>query len=1030
MIMMARITLLVFLFIDLNAFSQQTAIFYDAERHYQMGIELMTNQKYGAAQKEFLQVVNSKENISYTSLGNSTFYIAKCASELFNKDTEFLLLSFINQFPGNSNYQSAIMELGNYYYRLKRYKNAIEWLSRVVQSEIDEEKKDEINFKLGYSNYMINDYEKASNAFYAMKDGKSKYTSAAQYYYGHIAYVNGNYETALQSFLKLKDSESFAPVAPYYITQIYYRQGKYDEVLKFAPDLHDTVITKNGLEISRMVAESYYRKEMYKEALPYLLDYEKNSPSAGRIDFYTVAFSYYRIMDFEKATAYFQKVISIDDSLSQNAYFHLADCFLHTLNKRSARTAFQAAGKMDFDLTIREESQFNYAKLSYELSFQSVALESFRNFIKNFPESSYTSQAKEMLINIYTSTHNYKDAIIALEGISNKNHNLKAAYQKVSYYRGVELYMDNKPDDAIKLFSLSLIYPIDQSLVAEANYWTGEAFYKLNDYENSIKSYSEFLVTPAALRNKKYNTANFNIGYACFKQQDFSNSQMAFRKYILEKQQTDPARFNDALIRIGDCFFMMKNQSSALEYYNQAIAANAKAGDYAIYQKAIILGVQGRMNDKVNTLQKLLDKYPKSVYYDDALYEAGRASLIAGDNDQAAKYFRKVMSDYPAGLFARKAELGEALVFYNTKQDDRALAAYKKIIQKYPNTDEAAQALVQIKNISISQNKVEEYFSFVKSIPNSDLSKAAEDSLTYEAAELRYTQGNCEGAVNDFTSYLESFPDAIFRVSASYLKSDCLFRDENYANALPGFEYVISQPANNFTEKSLLNSGLINIKLKQYDKAFISFEKLEIIAKSKDNILASLAGQLQSCEKLNDCDKLLAVTQKIFNAQVTDKDLINKSHLDAGKCYMSRDNYSDAKTELSIVAKRTNSEMTAESKYMLAMIEFKQTNYKESQKLIFEIQKQNPSYDYWIAKGFILLGDNYLAQKDTFQAKETYKSIVENFEQQSSYPDDLKEIARQKLSLLVKTEEQNNNIDKMQKPEIVPQDSLEIKPGK
>lgn len=1028
--MMARIILLVLLFIDLNVYSQQTAIFHDPEYHYQTGLDLLTKQKYGAAQKEFLQIIASKENISYTTLGNSSFYIAKCSSELYNKDAEYLLLSFINQYPGNSNYQSAVFELGNYYYRLKRYKNAIEWLAKVDQSELVVEKKDEINFKLGYSNYMINDYDKASNAFYAMKDGNSKYATAAQYYYGHIAYVNGNYETALKSFLKLKDSEAFAPVAPFYITQIYYRQGKYDEVLKFAPDLLDSEKTKNGLEISRMVAESYYRKEMYKEALPYLLDYEKNSPAAGRIDFYAVAFSYYRTGEYGKASSYFQKVIAGDDSLSQNAYYHLADCFLHTSNKRSARTAFQAAGKTSFNRSIQEESQFNYAKLSYELSFQSVAIESFRNFMKNFPESSYAGQANEMLINIYANTHNYKDAITALEGIGNKNQNLKTAYQKVAYYRGVELFMDSKPGDAIKLFSLSLNNPIDQQLVAEANYWSGEAFYKLNDYENSIKSYSDFLVTPAALRNKKYNTANYNIGYACFKKEDFSNSQMAFRKYILEKQQTDPVRYNDALLRIGDCFFMMKNQSSALDYYNQAIGANAKAGDYAIYQKAIILGVQGRMNEKVSALQKLLDKYPKSVYYDDALYEAGQASLIANNNEQAVKYFRKVMSDYPTGIFARKAELGEALVYYNTKQDDRAMTAYKKIIQKYPNTEESRQALVQIKNISVSQNKVDEYLTLVKSIPNSDLSKAAEDSLTYEAAELRYTQGNCEGAMKDFTNYLGHFPDGIFRVNAAYLKSDCLFRDKKYSDALPGFEYVISQPANNFTEKSLLNAGIINYNLKQFDKALPAFEKLESITKSKDNILASLAGQLRSCEKLNDCDKALAVAQKILNSQVSDKDLVNESHLVAGRCYMQKENFSDAKSELSIVAKRTNSEMTAESKYLLATIEFKQTNYKESQKLIFEIQKQNPSYDYWIAKGFILLGDNYLAQRDTFQAKETYKSIVENFEQQPSYPDDPKEIARQKLSTIVIAEENRNDINKKQKQESVPQDSLEIKTGK
>ena len=1029
--MMARIILMVLLFIGVNAFSQESAIFHDPELHYQIGLDLMAKQKYSAAQKEFMKVTTSRENISYTTRGNSTYYIAKCASELFNKDAEYLLLAFIEHYPGNSNYQAAVFDLGNYFYRLRNYKKAIEWLAKTDQSELSTEKKDEINFKLGFSQYMINDYDKASNAFYAMKDGNSKYATAAQYYYAHIAYVSENYETALKSFLKLRDSEAFAPVVPYYITQIYYKQKKYDEVLKYAPALVDTGnYTKNGLEISRMVAESYYRQEKYKEALPYLIEYERNSPNAGRTDFYAVAYSYYQLRDFDKAASYFQKVIAGDDSLSQNAYYHLADCFINTSNKRSARTAFQSAGKTSFDSFIQEESQFNYAKLSYELSFQSMALESFRNFMKNFPESNYYTAANEYLIDIYASTHNYKDAITALEGMTIKSQSLKSAYQKVTHFRGVELFMDNKSSEAIKFFNQSLTYPINQKLVAESHYWTGESYYKLNDYENSIKSYSEFLVTPAALRNRRYNTANYNIGYACFKKGDYTNAQMAFRKYILEKSQTDPVRYNDALLRIADCYFMTKNQGTALEYYNQAISSNAKAGDYALYQKAIIHGVQGRMGEKVSALQKLLDKYPKSVYSDDALYEAGQASLISGKNDQAVKYYRKVMSDYPSGIFARKAELGEALVFYNTRQDERAMTAYRKIVQKYPNTDESRQALAQIKNISVSQNKVDDYLEYVKTIPYANVSGAAEDSLNYEAAELGYTQGNCDMAIEDFYRYLNKFPDAIFKVNANYLRSDCLFRDKKYAEALPGYENVISQPISNFTEKSVLNAGIIYYNLKQYDKSLIAFERLESITKSKDNIVSSLSGQLRSSYKLNDCDKALAASLKIFNSEISENDLINEAHLVAGRCYVQKENYTEAKTELLIVAKRTNSEMTAESKYLIAFVEFKLNNYKESQKRILEIQKQNPSYDFWVAKGFILLGDNYIAQRDTFQAKETYKSIVENFEQQPKYPEDLKEIARQKLADIIASEEKRNAMDKKIKEENAPKDTLEFDPRK
>ncbi len=1025
--MMTRFLIVVLLFLDFNVLAQQTAIFLDPERHYQAGLDLLEKQKFGAAQKEFTQVLSSRENISEITRGNATFYSAKCASELFNKDAEFLLLSFLNHYPANTNYQSGVFELGNYYFRLKRYKNAIDWFGRVDQSDLEAAKKDEINFKLGYSYYKTNDPDKASKAFYTMKDGNTKYATAAQYYYAHMAYVNENYETALNSFLKLKDSEAFAPVAPYYITQIYYKQGKYDEVLKYAPGVLDTASTRNGQEISRMVGESYYRMEKYKEAIPYLIDYEKNSPASGKNDLYAIAFSYYRTGDYPKAIEYFQKVVQGNDSITQNAYYHLADCYLKTSDKKSARTAFQSAAKSDFNSAIQEESQFNYAKLSYELSFQSVAIESFRNFQKNFPNSTYAGQANEMLIDVYASTHNYKDAIVALEGMKNKSENLKSAYQKVLYYRGVELYLDGKLDEAIKLFSSSLYYPLDQKLAAMANYWSGEAFYKLKNYEEAIRTYSEFLVTPAAIRTKYYNVANYNIGYALFKKEEYGNSQMSFRKFIQERPIADAIRYNDALLRIGDCFFMLKDQASALDFYNQAISANGKAGDYAIYQKAIILGVQGRMNDKVSALEKLLEKYPKSVYYDDALFEAGQASLIGGNNDDALKYYRKIITDYPSGTFSRKAELGEALVFYNTRQDERAMTAYKNIVKKYPNTNESREALVQIKNISVSQNKVDDYLAFVKNIPEADVSDAAEDSLTYESAELRYTQGNCSLAQADFENYLRKFPNGIFRLSAIYLKSDCLLKDKKYQEALPGFEFVINQPVNNFTEKSLLNAGLINYNMKEFSTALSYFEKLEEITKSKDNIVASLAGQLNCNAKLTDCAKTLSVTKKIIESNVADKDLINEAHLIAGRCHVTNNNLSEAKSELSLVAKRPNSEMTAESKYLLAYIEFKNENYKESQKLIQEIQKQVPSYDYWIAKGFILLGDNYLAQKDTFQAKETYKSIVENYEPESSDRDDLKEIAREKLSVIVIAEE-NKNAEKlkMRKELTAPKDSTEI----
>jgi hypothetical protein len=52
-----------------------------------------------------------------------------------------------------------------------------------------------------------------------------------------------------------------------------------------------------------------------------------------------------------------------------------------------------------------------------------------------------------------------------------------------------------------------------------------------------------------------------------------------------------------------------------------------------------------------------------------------------------------------------------------------------------------------------------------------------------------------------------------------------------------------------------------------------------------------------------------------------------------------------------------------------------------------------PNYDYWIAKTFILLADDYVALKDNFQAKATLQSVLDNYKG----TDEILPTAQQKL---------------------------------
>jgi hypothetical protein len=47
--------------------------------------------------------------------------------------------------------------------------------------------------------------------------------------------------------------------------------------------------------------------------------------------------------------------------------------------------------------------------------------------------------------------------------------------------------------------------------------------------------------------------------------------------------------------------------------------------------------------------------------------------------------------------------------------------------------------------------------------------------------------------------------------------------------------------------------------------------------------------------------------------------------------------------------------------------------------MCFDLAKEMPNYDYWVAKTYILLSDTYVGLKDAFQAKATLQSIIDNY---------------------------------------------------
>jgi TolA-binding protein len=96
----------------------------------------------------------------------------------------------------------------------------------------------------------------------------------------------------------------------------------------------------------------------------------------------------------------------------------------------------------------------------------------------------------------------------------------------------------------------------------------------------------------------------------------------------------------------------------------------------------------------------------------------------------------------------------------------------------------------------------------------------------------------------------------------------------------------------------------------------------------------------------------------------------------------------------------------AEARYEMAFCQFSLGNYTAAEKAAQVVIKETGSYDYWLTKAYILLGDIFMQQKDYFNAKATYQSVAQN-----STLTDLKADAQQKLDKAIAAEKVESKVN-------------------
>jgi TolA-binding protein len=963
----------------------QTGIFDNSnDELYRRAYELFEKQKYAAAQKFFIQITETPQYNNTIQKSNAQYYATICAIELFNDDAEVLGQRFINENPESPKVNDINFRLAKYKQNNKKYKSAIGYFLKVNKDLLEDNDRAEYFFKMGYSWFMTDSLDKARICFYEIKDIDTKYTSAALYYYSHIAYIQKKFETAIAGFIKLKDEEEFANIVPYYITQCYYYQEKYDELINYAPALMDSVIPSRVAEMAKMIGDAYYRKNKLNEAIPYLEKYVNTGKDVKAAEYYQLGYCYYQFGKYDEASKMFEKASEGNSIVAQNANYHLGDCYIRLDEKQKAMMAFSAAAKSDSLPRIKEDALFNYSVLSYELSSSPFndAIKALNDYILQYPESKRSDEAYQYLTMAYLNTRNYQNALVYIEKIKNKDKNIKKAYQRIAFFRGLELYNNLQFNDAIKTFEVALKYAeFDSQIAARTNYWMAESNYRIADFDMAIENFNLFIASPQAVKCDENKLVNYNMGYCWFNKKQYETASTWFSKYIDANKTSKTKYVADSYNRIGDCSFMGANYQGAADCYSKSIELALSNKDYALYQKAFSLGLMGKHKQKITLLNQLITEYPQSAYVDDGLYEIGKSNMAILNNEEASKYFTRIVKDFPQGGNMKKALLQLGLIQYNSGKPNAALDTYKRIVSDYPGTQEAKSALTGIKNIYVDLNEVDAYISYTEKLGDfANISTAEQDSLTYIAAENLYTSGNSNKAKESFKKYIAKYPSGSFILNAQYYLGDCYMKTKEYNEALKAFSYVIERPKNEFSEQSLVAAAGINYQNANYKAAFDNYVQLENIAEADQNITSAKVGQMQCAYQLNDYAKALETAGKVLAIENLEPETERLARYISGKSYLEQNDAAKALEQFRRIAGDVKNVEGAEAKYQIANIYYSQGVNNKAEKEIFSFIDLNTPHQYWLAKAFILLSDVYMKKNDKYQAVNTLQSIIDNYD--------------------------------------------------
>lgn len=392
---------------------------------------------------------------------------------------------------------------------------------------------------------------------------------------------------------------------------------------------------------------------------------------------------------------------------------------------------------------------------------------------------------------------------------------------------------DNRMIDIVKALTLKLVVitmlvllvsPSYSEGQREARAWIGlvKAMMTAPTSEGTLqKAISFYNHFP---RSGRRGTVEYMIGEINFNKQRYKN---ALNYYQMLARSQDPAKqflADSSLFRMGECYFNTGDVVKANQTWKTLLQRFPKTHLRAEIEvnRCQLLLKQGNYQQAERQYRSLLSRYPHyrdrdSVVvglaqidldyqrYDEvlkrlqkrqtpeALYTKGRALFALGRFQEAANYFDKLVKYHNRHAYAHNAYYLKAESFFQNKNDQATVLAYKEFLERYPNSQLSAFANFKMAAVLLRQKKYNEAYAYSQKLAKDPNRVVMGFLLKYLNAEIMMGMKRYDQAIRYYQQIIASSPPEDIYETSLIKYAWVLYKNKQYQSAIKtGYRYLQS----------------------------------------------------------------------------------------------------------------------------------------------------------------------------------------------------------------------------------------------